>query len=231
MIGAGAILAGAVRLARRALALEVALGLAATFIGGALVLDLISPWAALALFVVATLPYGVLIARTPGHDPLSDRPGAPVAHDEPLWKPIAVIVPAICLIVVGATGMVRSAIVLADHWGISKVIVGVLILAPVTSLPDAYTAIRLARASRGAAAVTETLGSNTINIVAGVLLPALVVGLADRGGTVYFDLVWLLVMTCVTLILLARTQGLTRSGGVLLVGLYAGFVAVQLAYS
>jgi cation:H+ antiporter len=231
MIGVSAILAGAVSLARRALALEFALGLAATFIAGALVLGLISAWVAIVLLAVAVAPYGVLIARTPGHDPLADHAAAHHVEHAALWKSVALIVPAVLLIVAGATGMVRSALVLAPRWGISKPIVGVLILAPVTSLPDAFTAIRLARAGRGAAAVTATLGSNTINIVAGVLLPALVVGLAERSGTVYFDLVWLIVMTCITLVLLGRPGGMRRGGALVLVALYAAFVAVQLGFA
>ena len=230
MIGVGALLAGAVRLGRRALVLEGALGLAATCIAAALVFGWLPAWGAVVLLAAAVLPYGVLVARTPDDEPLGEHPRKRHVHGGPLWKPVALIVPAVALIIVGASGMVRSALLLAPRWGISNAIVGVLILAPVTSLPDAFTAIRLARAGRGAAAVSETFGSNTINLVAGLLLPALVVGLAEPTGGVYFGLAWLVVTTCVTLLILGRPRGMRRSGGALLVTLYAIFVTVQLAY-
>ncbi len=148
-----------------------------------------------------------------------------------IWKPVALIVPAVGLIVLGSVGMVQSAVALADRWHVSKAIVGILVLAVLTSLPNAFTAIRLGLAGRGAALVTETIGSNSINLVGGILFPALVVGLAGRTGLVDFNFVWLLGMTCVALLLLSRTAGIGRRGGAALVALYAVFVAVQLVYA
>ena len=46
----------------------------------------------------------------------------------------------------------------------------------ITSLPNAFTAVRLGLGGRGEALVTETLASNTINLTGGVLIPALFVG-------------------------------------------------------
>jgi cation:H+ antiporter len=144
---------------------------------------------------------------------------------------MSLIVPAVGLIVLGATGMVHSALVLADHWQISKAIVGVLILGVLTALPNAFTGIRLGLDGRSAALVSETLGSNTINLLGGILLPALAIGLASSSAVVAFDLVWLLAMTAVMLALLAQRRGLGRHGGSLLICLYAVFVVVQLVYA
>ena len=231
MIGVSAILAGTVSLRPEALVLEGAVGLLATLVGAALVVGALSAWVAITLFAAILLPYLVLVVRRPGN-PLDERPHARRHPDETaLWRSLALILPAVALIVAGSTGMVRSALVLADDWHVPKAIVGILILAVLTSLPNAFTAVRLGLAGRGAALVSETLGSNTINLVGGVLLPALVVGLARGSGEVDFDLAWLVGMTSVALVLLGRRRGLGPSGGMALIGLYVVFVACQVAFA
>lgn len=228
MIGLSAVVVGVVSLGRGALILEGALGLLATLVAAGLIVGVLSPVLAIVLFAAGVVPYLVIVGRSSGREPLEKGRGKHV-EENALWKPIALILPAVALIIVGATGMVRSALVLGDHWHIPKAIIGVLILAPITSLPDAFTAIRLAISHRGAAVVSETFGSNTINLAAGVLLPALIVGLAPGSGEVYFDLASLLVMTSLTILLLGRPGGMGRRGGALLIALYAVFVAVQVA--
>jgi cation:H+ antiporter len=231
MIGLSGVLARRVRLARDALLLEGTVGLLATLVAAALVLGAVPGWAALLLFAAILAPYLLLVARRPGN-PLDERPPRRRHHDERgLRRSLLLIVPAVVLIVVGSTGMVRAALVLADHWHVSKAVVGVLVLAVLTSLPNAFTAVRLGLSGRGAALVSETLGSNTINLLGGILLPALVVGLAASSALVSFDFAWLVAMTCAALLLLARPGGLRRAGGLFLILLYAVFVTVQLTYT
>jgi cation:H+ antiporter len=228
MIGLSAVLAGTVAIGRRALAIEGGVGIAATLVAGGLVVGLLPAWVALVLLGAIVTPYLVIVSRGPANH----APAPPHAyHEGAIWKPFALIVPAVGLIVLGSIGMVQSAVALADRWHVSKAIVGLLVLAVLTSLPNAFTAIRLGLAGRGAALVSETLGSNSINLVGGILFPALVVGLAGRSGLVDFNFIWLIGLTCVALLLLSRTTGIGRRGGALLVALYAVFVAVQLVFA
>jgi len=55
----------------------------------------------------------------------------------------ALELPAIALITVGSLGMVQAALTLADRWDVPDVVVGMVILAWLTSLPNAFTAFRL----------------------------------------------------------------------------------------
>jgi cation:H+ antiporter len=137
------------------------------------------------------------------------------------------MVPAVAVIIAGATGMVETSLTLANRWHMSHVVVGVFVLATLTSLPDTYVVIRLAYARRGLAVVSATLHSSTLNLVGGVALPALIVAVAPLIGLVTFDLVWLLGMTVVTLIVLRRPRGADRPGGILLIALYAVFVVIH----
>jgi cation:H+ antiporter len=225
MVGVSAVLAGAVTIGRRELAVEGFVALAATLVAGALVLGVLPAAAACALLAAVAVPYVVASSRRPA------RHRHTHVHEGALWKPLVLIVPAVALIVVGSTGMVRTALILADRWNVSQAVVGIVVLAVLTSLPNAYTAVRLGLSGRGDALVSEAFGSNTINLVGGMLLPALVVGLAGRTALVDANLAWLAAATAVTILLLARPGGMTRAGGLVLAVVYAAFVAVQLVYS
>jgi Ca2+/Na+ antiporter len=124
--------------------------------------------------------------------------------------------------------MVESAVALGGHWGVSAALIGVLVLGPLTSLPNAQTAIRLSLLSRGEAVVSETFASNTINLLGGVLLPALFVSVALRSHVEKLDLVWLGLITVACLTGLARRNGIGRLAGAMLVSVYFGFVAFTL---
>jgi cation:H+ antiporter len=238
MVGLGAILAGGVRLAREALAVEGAVGLAVLASVAALVVGWIPPAAAIAIIAVVLVPYVAMLALGPGRVELlrgvfgeEHRPGgAPPEHGEAILRPALVLLPALALIVAGSALMVEAAVRLAHRWSVPEYLAGVLVLAVLTSLPNAFTAIRFGLQGRGSALLAETLNSNTINLVAGIAIPALALTLGNFSGLVAFDLAWLGGMTVVTLALLAPARGTGRSGGALLVALYLVFLAVQLGY-
>jgi Ca2+/Na+ antiporter len=76
--------------------------------------------------------------------------------------------------------------------------------------------------------VSETLNSNTTNLVFGVSIPALFVTVGSTSALTGFDLAWLLLLNVIVLALLARTRGVGRSEGAAILLLYAVFVAVQI---
>ena len=127
--------------------------------------------------------------------------------------------------------MVESALSLAGDWHISNAVLGVLILGPLTSIPNALTAVRLGMADRGAALVGETFNSNTINLGFGVIVPSLFVTFAAVTTLGKLQLAWLVAATLFTLGALARPRGMRRSDAVMLVILYFAFVGGTLVGS
>ena len=224
MVGLSAIIAGGVRIRREALAVEGFVGVSATLIVGALVLELLGPWVTLGLLALVLVPYLALLGRL--GEP--HRPDHVLAHGERVLVPALTLLPALVLIVAGAAGMVDAGLRLADRWSVPDVIVGIVVLAILTSLPNAYTAIRLALQGRGSALVSETLNSNTTNLVFGISVPALFIGLGSTSALTGFDLGWLLLVNLVALAMLARVKGVGRSEGAAILLLYAVFVAVQI---
>ena len=84
---------------------------------------------------------------------------------------------------------------------------------------------------RGSALMSETLNSNSINVVAGVAIPAALGSLTLFSGLDVFGLAWLFGMTVAALVLFGKRDGAGRGAGVFLIALYAVFVVVQLAVS
>jgi cation:H+ antiporter len=246
MVGLSALLAGAVRLRRAALALEGAMGGAATLLAAAVLLGWLPAVVGVVLLACVGIPYLTLLldgsriagrlAALPGGAgaalaaALTERedprpPGEPreTSAHRARW-----IVSDTALILLGSFGMVQAAVALGDRWGASGTIVGVLILAPLTSVPNALTGVRLGLGRRGSALVSETLNSNTINLVAGVMIPALLVTVTASSTLDRLNLAWLVGMTAVAVGCLARPRGARRGAGALLLLLYTSFVTLQL---
>src|SRR5207244_7118916 len=85
---------------------------------------------------------------------------------------VFVVVPALAGVIGGATAMVYAAQSFGTRWNVSDVIVGTLVLAALTGIPNVLAAIRLALHGRGAACVSESLNSNNANILVGLCIPA-----------------------------------------------------------
>ena len=140
-----------------------------------------------------------------------------------------VLLVALSLIVAGSVGAVRSATDLAHAWSVPEELVGVIVLAILTSLPNAWTGVRFGLQQRGSALMSETLNSNSINIVAGLAVPAALGSLGAFSGLAVFDLAWLLAMTTAALLLFGKRGGAGRRAGAFLIVLYVAFLAVQIA--
>jgi cation:H+ antiporter len=219
MIGVSALLCGNVRIQRDALALEGGVALAITSVVVLLAFGVLPAWAAVTLALLLLIPYAAVALR---------RELGARRHPEGVdVRAVLLIPPALAIIVLGSIGMVHTGLQLGDAAGVPNVLVGVLVLAVVTSLPNAYTGIRLGLAQRGAALVSETVNSNTINLVGGLAIPALFVTVAAGSGLERADGVWLLAATAIALVLLAPRRGMGRAGGMLLVVSWIAFAVVQ----
>jgi cation:H+ antiporter len=246
MIGVSALLVGRVRAPLQTVLLEGIVGLAITATVIALLLGWLPAVAAVVVIACVLTPYIALVLAGRGLavglrlGRWADRVIASVADERERGEAIhsgvhfathrQVVLMALdlVLIVAGSVGMVQAALALGDRWGIRPALVGVLVLGPLTSLPNALTGVRLGLANRGAALVTEALNSNTINLVAGIAVPSLFVTLAARSTADRVDLALLAATTLATVALLAPRGGVSRLGAAIIVGLYAAFVVVEL---
>jgi cation:H+ antiporter len=137
---------------------------------------------------------------------------------------------AVIVIIAASMGMVRSAVFLSNTWGLNTTIVGMLILAALTGVPNVITSIKLALDGRGTAVMSEALNSNTLNILFGICVPAAILSFAPLSGQNIFSVWWLAGTTIAALALLYFNKGLTRLCGAIIVGLYLVFVVLMIGW-
>ncbi len=179
----------------------------------------------LALVLVALVPHSVLLSARRS---LIDRLGLPArwagwlaqavaekeAELEEAIRPrrgrpvdVCVAVGALAVVVVASVAMEQGASALGVRYGIPEIVVGALLLAAVTSLPNAVAAVYLARRGRGAATFSTALNSNNINVTAGLLIPATVIGVSQPTSSGLLVAGWYLGLTTVTLLLAYAFRG------------------------
>jgi cation:H+ antiporter len=244
LLGLSALIAGRVGFHRRSILLEGGVGLWIALLSLAVVAGLIGPWVGLLSALVVFVPYLVYSAERPAvrarlHLPgrWSDWLARALAEEEAeleeaihpargdRWD--ASVALAACVVVIAASVvMEETATTLGTQAGVSAIVVGGLVLAGVTSLPNAVAAIYLARRGRGAATLSEAFNSNAINAIVGLMLPGAILGLTRPSGDALFVALSYVIMTegCVGLAL--RGRGLDRRAGSLVIVGYLVFAAV-----
>jgi len=244
LLGLSAIVAGRVTIGQQGLWFNGGTSFLVSAVVVALVLQWIPVWSTLVFLALLLIPYVALTAMRPpqitelrlppatkrflivaiGHAHRDAQKRANIPHAS--WKDAAWAMFSVTLIVGSSWGAVHSAVFLGSRWGISPAVLGMLVLAALTSVPNMIAAVRLAREGRGAAVVSESLNSNTINILAGISLPALLIGFAPPSPQVIFAALWLLCMKLVAIAAASHRHGLHRVGGAVLVVLYLIFAVV-----
>ncbi len=240
LLGLSAVIAGRVRIHRHGLVLSGGVAILAALFGALLVLRVVPAWAAFVLVLFVLAPYvavSSLRARTLQRLPAPLREAVREEQSDARRdgyagpggvNDVVTVVPALAAVVGGATALVIAAQSLGHRWGISDVIVGTLVLAALTGIPNVIAAIRLALHGRGAACVSESLNSNNANLLVGLCIPALVLGIGSTTGLERFAALSMLALTAIVTAFGYTGGGLTRREGAAIIGLYAAFVAVIL---
>ena len=131
---------------------------------------------------------------------------------------------ALVLVVAASVVMERSGTSLGTHFGVPQIVTGGVVLAAVTSLPNAVAAVYLAARGRGAAMLSTTLNSNALNVTAGLLLPATITGLGAPSAHAVLIAVWYLALTAAALAFAFRDGGVRRATGAFIIGSYLVFL-------
>jgi Ca2+/Na+ antiporter len=124
--------------------------------------------------------------------------------------------------------MVQSAQGAAQDIHLSPVILGLIILAIATSLPNTVVVFSLARTGRATACVEEVLSSNSINVALGIALPLLIWHpiLQDRL-LLLLDAPLMVMLTLVGLLCILR-QRVSHSVALGLLLVYVAWVIVHM---
>ena len=247
LLGLGALVAGPIRCPRRTVVLNAGAALAVTAIVVAQRLYGMPTVLTGALLAAVMIPYVTVSALKPSHLARLRLPpavtnvlrtavlGTEVETTEgepprpPSWADMTAIAPLLAAVVLASLGLVRAASALGAAWGWSDLIVGALVIASLTGVPNLITALGLARQGRGAAVVSETYNSNSLNLIFGAFLPTVFLPVQMLSPMGHFAMWWMAGATLLSAALLLRAERLGRLGGSLLVASWIGFaIAVVL---
>jgi cation:H+ antiporter len=247
LLGLSAVVCGRLALHRRVIVLEGGVALWIAAVAVLVVVGTLAPAVGLALVLALLVPYLVLLGVRPDRmRPSALPPGwvhwlreAVVEEEIELSEAIhprrgnardlAVGGVALAVVVGASVAMERAASTFGARHGIAQIVVGGLVLAAVTSLPNAVAAVYLARRGRAAAALSTAMNSNALNVTAGLLVPGSIVGLgAATAGSTYVVAAYLSA-TAAVLAWAYRGAGLRRADGVVIIVAYAVFAGVLLA--
>ncbi len=245
LLGLAAIVAGRVSLHRRVVLLggAVAMWLAVTCL--VVVTGLVPPAAGLVLALGAMAVYALVLGmRNLSRLPLPQSwiswlRKAVTEEELELQEAIrpqpacradfGVAVGALLVVVAASAVMERAAAALGTRFAVPEIIVGGLVLAAVTSLPNAVTAVYLASRGRGAATFSTALNSNALNVTLGLLVPATVIGIGGPSSQTTLATVWYAGLTGVVLGFAYRDRGIRRAIGVVVAVAYVIFAGSVIA--
>jgi cation:H+ antiporter len=244
LLGLSALVAGRIALHRRVVAFEGVMALWVALMAVLSVAGWVTPAAGLGLTMVLFVPYLFVSALPPAR-----RRGLPLppswrawlasaVREEELelsaaihpragtWKDAGAAVLALAVVVGASVAMERGATTLGASLGLSSVLLGGVVLAATTSLPNAVAAAYLASRGRGAATLAEAMNSNALNVIVGLFVPAIVIGAGHMSGGALTVALWYGGLTLVALSLAFRGRGLDRRAGGVIVALYLAFVVL-----
>ena len=242
LLGLAAVVAGWIGFHRRVVVLS---GVPAVWVAAVCLLTMaavVAPVAGLALAAVVLVPYVAVLGMRRARMERLRLPGGWVrwlvaaVHEEEAelgeairprpgtWRDAVAAVAALIVVVGASTVMEVAATAAGRRYGVADIITGGLVLAVVTSLPNAVSAVYLARRGRGAAVLSTALNSNAINVVAGLLIPACLAGVGPASGQDNLVAAWYAGLTVVALALAYRGRGLGRASGMAIIAGYLAFV-------
>jgi cation:H+ antiporter len=242
LLGLAAVVAGWIGLHRRVVVLAGVPAVWAAAVCLLTVAAVVAPAAGLALAAMVLAPYVAVLGmrrarmerlRLPARwvrwlvaavheeeaelaETIRPRPGT--------WRDGVAAAGALVVVVGASTIMEVAATAVGHRYQVADIVTGGLVLGVVTSLPNAVSAVYLARRGRGAAVLSTALNSNAINVVAGLLIPAALAGLGPRSGQGTLVAAWYAGLTVLALALAYRGRGLGRAAGTAIIAGYLAFV-------
>jgi cation:H+ antiporter len=156
--------------------------------------------------------------------------GVPASSSGPGLHSVALLLAGMGGLLLGAHLLVGSAVYFAETFGVSEVVVGILVVAVGTSLPELATSVVAAARRETGLAVGNIVGSNIFNVLAVLGLAAALRPVAVAPALLRFELPAMVLVSLLVLplALAGRRYILGRWEGALLLGGYVAFTVVLL---
>jgi len=146
-----------------------------------------------------------------------------------IWVPVLGLIVGFITLVWSADRFLSGAASTASHLGMSKMLIGLTVVAVGTSAPELLVALAASLEGNSLLAVGNAIGSNTANIGLVLGITALIAPLPFSQTVLRAELPWLLGATLLALLLLFDLELTALDGLLLLAGL--GFILYRLVHN
>ena len=171
---------------------------------------------------------GWLARQGPGDDPLVSGHAPPDTTHNALWRNLLWLMVGLLVLLLSARLLVWGAVNMARELGVSETVIGLSMVAIGTSLPELATSMAAVLRRQFDIAIGNILGSNMFNILAVLMLPALLAPGSLPAGILVRDLP---LMAALTLLLYVMCRGwpspysITRREGAILLAIFIAYQA------
>ncbi|MDC0357502.1 calcium/sodium antiporter [Oligoflexia bacterium] len=154
-----------------------------------------------------------------------DEPNQEQTHARKTVWNVAFVLAGFVGLVLGANLIVDNATIIARHFGVSDLVIGITLVAIGTSLPELATTIIAALRGEPDLAVGNAIGSNIFNVFCVIGLTGAITPLSVNPAALNFDLLFMLIaLLCVWPLMLSRRMG--RVKGTIMLVAYFGYIGV-----
>lgn len=126
--------------------------------------------------------------------------------------------------------MVKSTIYVTSTLGLSESLFSLIIIAIATSIPDLFVSVQASRKGMGSLAVSNAVGSNIFDILAGIGLPFSFVAVTHIHGSIELSAFYLLLSVLVFLGVIVLRKSLGKKEACVLAAVYISYLFIVILF-
>lgn len=179
------------------------------------------------VLVVALFIFVYLVYRIKKEDE-DDPEFVPPDKSVPMMKNIIMVIVGLVGLFIGAQLFVNGAEELAISLGVSPLLIGLLVVAIGTSLPELTICIMAAWKGESDLVVSNIVGSIIFNSFFALGIGAVLVDIPMSDPVLFFHMPLMIVMCIALFVMIKARNSITRPMGILLIMIYAVYVAIMI---
>ncbi len=129
----------------------------------------------------------------------------------------------------GGKLLVMGAMVVAEFYAVPQWIIGILVLAIGTSLPEVFASVIAASKGQGDLAIGNVVGSNAFNVFL-VLGSGATIKPISIVTDIHFDIIVLVILTTIMILWISIKQKLSKPAGIILLGIYFAYIILRVNF-
>ena len=164
-----------------------------------------------------------------GDDPVNSQFSSKLSgiNDKTTVRLVMVLIISLICLLIGASGLVDGAVLIARNYGISDLVIGLTIVAIGTSLPEIAASITSVIKGKNDIAIGNIIGSNIMNIVAVLGVSFMIKGIPIISTTINNQLLTMALLTGLLFFALYFNNKLSRGLGVAFLLIYGSFILLN----